>query len=272
MPKKFNYGQIPKNRCRQVLTVLLKFANEDIGEDAAPTLKRLGKQGLKAAWSNWDSSEPELEIWCTAQLIQDLLVIAHPKGKLPTNTQIGYILNHYLGKDYLGILTHHLKPGKGKTKRHFTLKLWSLELAENLRQFDQAWDASHPKVFKVEDSERLSEEITQPYSNNIRYRGTTTFVGRERHFEELHRQLQLKNQVAITAVSGMGGIGKTELALQYANHQLHASNYLGGICWFEIRGKDLANQILAYVQIYLNIDIQENLKLEQKIEKCWDWC
>jgi DNA replication protein DnaC len=32
--------------------------------------------------------------------------------------------------------------------------------------------------------------------------------------EDLHQALQQNNQVAITAIEGMGGVGKTELATQ----------------------------------------------------------
>jgi len=34
-------------------------------------------------------------------------------------------------------------------------------------------------------------------------------------------------------VAGMGGVGKTELAMKYAYQ--HEANYPGGICWFNAR-------------------------------------
>ena len=37
-------------------------------------------------------------------------------------------------------------------------------------------------------------------------------MGREKALEELHKQLQESKQVAISTLTGMGGIDKTELA------------------------------------------------------------
>jgi len=50
--------------------------------------------------------------------------------------------------------------------------------------------------------------------------GVTQFVGRDDDLEKLHKQVQATATVAISAISGMGGIGKTELALQYAYQHL----------------------------------------------------
>jgi hypothetical protein len=46
--------------------------------------------------------------------------------------------------------------------------------------------------------------------------GVIEFVGRDDKLRELHDRLQSNERIAITAISGIGGIGKTELALQYA--------------------------------------------------------
>ncbi|MFM6528327.1 MAG: hypothetical protein ACKPIB_08525, partial [Dolichospermum sp.] len=47
----------------------------------------------------------------------------------------------------------------------------------------------------------------------IPYGGSVHFVGRETELITLHEDLQRGDYVAI---SGMGGLGKTELAIQYA--------------------------------------------------------
>ncbi|MEH2404479.1 hypothetical protein [Nostoc sp.] len=66
---------------------------------------------------------------------------------------------------------------------------------------------------------------------NLPSNGTTTFVGREADLVALHEQLQQSERVAIASIHGMGGIGKTELALQYALRHLVGKVYSGGVCW-----------------------------------------
>jgi len=58
-------------------------------------------------------------------------------------------------------------------------------------------------------------------------RSGAQFVGREKEIETLHQQLQQSDRIAISAIAGMGGIGKTELALQYALIHLIGYAFLG---------------------------------------------
>ncbi|MGK7923736.1 MAG: hypothetical protein AB4290_00530, partial [Spirulina sp.] len=78
-----------------------------------------------------------------------------------------------------------------------------------------------------------SEPIKQ-HPHNLLLSGATNFVGRDADLARLHRGLQETQRIAITAVMGMGGIGKTELALQYALHYRKVY-YPGGVCWLPAR-------------------------------------
>ncbi len=71
----------------------------------------------------------------------------------------------------------------------------------------------------------------------------------------------------------MGGVGKTELAIQYARQ--YYDDYSGGICWLNVRDTSLANEIIQFIQLQMGLevpqkDIQQNpLTLEQQVAWCW---
>jgi hypothetical protein len=80
--------------------------------------------------------------------------------------------------------------------------------------------------------------------NNLKPSGAVAFVGRADALGELEAQLQGSGPLLITALKGMGGIGKSELALRYALASLEAGTYSDGILWIEGRGADLGTQIV----------------------------
>jgi hypothetical protein len=66
----------------------------------------------------------------------------------------------------------------------------------------------------------------------------------------------------------MGGVGKTELSLQYAlsNQQ----NYPGGICWIEAREQSIPSQIVTFAKDYLCLEFPKDKKeLLEQVQWCW---
>ena len=84
----------------------------------------------------------------------------------------------------------------------------------------------------------------------------------------MHEQLQQSQPVAINAIAGMGGIGKTELALQYARTYWQ-QHYPGGVCWLEARDQDVATQILGFAQAQLELLPSDELPVKERIAYCW---
>lgn len=67
----------------------------------------------------------------------------------------------------------------------------------------------------------------------------------------------------------MGGIGKTELALQYAMAQLELEQYPGGFCWLRARDQEIATQIVSFAQTKLGITLPDGLDEKGQADYCW---
>lgn len=101
------------------------------------------------------------------------------------------------------------------------------------------------------------------------------FTGRSAELRELHRLLMSGEQVAIgstlqtVAATGMGGIGKTELAWQYV--QAHREDYPGGVWWLSVRGGELVSQIIGCaVRMGLGQPPDEVASEQAKAQWCFD--
>ncbi|MBO3461194.1 tetratricopeptide repeat protein [Aetokthonos hydrillicola Thurmond2011] len=117
------------------------------------------------------------------------------------------------------------------------------------------------------------EAAKQNPPNNLQFTGSTNFVGRQRELTLLRDRLQQKGAVAISAVAGMGGVGKTELAVQYIKQ--HEADYPGGICWLNARESNLAALVVQFAQLHMNLEVPQQdfrgraLSLTEQVEWCW---
>jgi tetratricopeptide (TPR) repeat protein len=127
------------------------------------------------------------------------------------------------------------------------------------------------RIAQIEFIPTPKTPVLQPEPpHNLPLSGAKEFVGRQQELEQLHQQLQATARVAISTVTGMGGIGKTELALRYG-WKYRQQSYPGGVCWLLERGQDLASQIISYSQIQFNLNIPPELGLDvpQQVAYCW---
>lgn len=125
------------------------------------------------------------------------------------------------------------------------------------------------------DEEKLTKALQlflkslhpQETPNNVPRSGVAKFIGREPELERLHTQLQQGSLVSISAVEGMGGVGKTELAIQYT--QRYDADYEGGIAWLFAREFNMGTQVVGFAQSQLNLKIPEGLELPDQVAFCW---
>lgn len=102
---------------------------------------------------------------------------------------------------------------------------------------------------------------------NLPRSGVVEFVGRWEAMAQLHEMLQQGERLAVSAIAGMGGIGKTELALQYA--LVYKQTYAGGLCWLQARNKDVGTQLVRFGQSYLNLNPPDGMELADQVNYCW---
>ncbi len=117
----------------------------------------------------------------------------------------------------------------------------------------------------LEEYFRSSKPTGTPH--NLPRSGAVTFVGRNQILQDLHQQLHQSDRLAIVVIQGMGGIGKTELALQYAWQQ-QAQGYPGGIVWIQAR-QEIGLQVVQSAQTQLNLAVPEDSDLTDQVQWCW---
>jgi hypothetical protein len=150
--------------------------------------------------------------------------------------------------------------GDSYSNRIFNL-ITDLDAEGRLEEFIQVLTNDKPNSPYLKEFKQLLDTIP-----NLPYLPSAHFFGREKDLEELHKRLQKNNQIAICAVAGMGGIGKTELAIQYIMQKKPI--YPGGICWLNAN-LDVGSQIIIFARSHLNLIIPQDIEFSAQVASCW---
>jgi tetratricopeptide (TPR) repeat protein len=93
-------------------------------------------------------------------------------------------------------------------------------------------------------------------------------IGREIELTRLHELLQTKKNVCV--VSGMGGVGKTELVRKYATSDDCKARFSGGVFYVDARSREnIAAEIVAVTKHHFQREIEDGLSDTQKVTQCW---
>lgn len=125
----------------------------------------------------------------------------------------------------LRISQEDLAEALGVTAR--TISRWehdqAFPYASHQKQLCRVFGADIATLFGVMDAE-AREAAALPSHNNVPYRRNPFFTGRQQLFRQLHAMFDPKQAMTFTnscALIGLGGIGKTQIALEYIYRYAH---------------------------------------------------
>lgn len=110
-----------------------------------------------------------------------------------------------------------------------------------------------------------NSNLNDVYKFNIPFSENLNFVGRKDTLKEIHNSL---NDIKIEVLTGMSGIGKTQLALKYIYNNINKYNYI-----FWINSEDETSIVNSYTDIALELGIiTGDEKSERRVIKRFvDW-
>ncbi|MGH7455927.1 MAG: NB-ARC domain-containing protein, partial [bacterium] len=108
---------------------------------------------------------------------------------------------------------------------------------------------------KVSAPGQLPPKVYLPFGRN------PNFIGRDKELEKLHRLLDCGDSLAsanqCVAITGVAGIGKTQLAVEYAFR--YGRCYTGGVYWVSAASSENFQSALATLAVPMGLNLPMNL-------------
>ncbi len=186
------------------------------------------------------------------------------------------ILNHQASEGDVQTLRQLIHACDGQNQVQIGKNIVNIAEGRDIQIGDRIYQGIDAEAIKELLYSILQESQTQKHINcptYIPYSGVREFVGREKELINLHEQLQQPCAVAISAVvAGMGGVGKTELAIKYARK--HEADYTGGVCWINASRENLEAEIVQFASHKMNLTVPQTLNekplsLTEQVAWCW---
>jgi hypothetical protein len=119
------------------------------------------------------------------------------------------------------------------------------------------------RIAPTSANERLPEQWNVPPKNN-------NFIGRRKLLEKIEDHFSLKTNTAVlTACHGLGGIGKTQVALEFVWR--HYKKY-NGVVWFNAENRDrLQDDYISLGRELNSINDDDNINAEKLVCKVKHW-